>query len=754
VVDLNRDGVADVLVATNTGSIAWSLAVALGDGQGGYRRTAYDTLFGLPRPVVADVDGDGWLDVVLPRPASCGHYGCVQGGYVVFFGSPSGALRGEARLPDLDVVEVAVADVDGDAVPDFALHLSDGSLAVALGDGTGGFGTIANLGFIAAATVEGFTAADVDGDGRADLVAQSGTWQLASRRGRGDGTFDAATFTPIGGLSALADVTEDGVPDAVVLGPVGFSVHAAQRGVGFVPWPSMSIAGQPDSLALADVNEDGFADGMTSSRLQTYPLASDVFLSDGLGAFSATASPLLSSLKALGDLSGDGHADVVMQSQTPGSVELSFGNGDGTFRSGPRMPTGISLRSSSFDDLRLIDVDGDGSLELLAAGITARVLRWNGTGLDGAPPFTPLRTPGTLATADLDGDGRMDLVAVESEIAYREPGRLSLWHGDGAGGFAPVGGDLTLPRFARMALPADVDEDGRLDLVIVVKGECYWCPTDVGGVFVARGNGDGTVRTPERVFGDYGLESAAVADLDGDGHLDVATAGLGHVVLLRGDGHGSFQSAATYAGPTIPPAIVAEDLEHDGDVDLLVLDPYGHGVWLLKNRTVLPHLDARRGNVNVAAGSIVDVLRVNASAGEGRARRLVLDRTTPIEIRMDAPPSAAGGRAPFVLWDWVAVPTIETVTRLPGGLGLVPMPTPLARRRSPQPRFVANNLGHDAALGHEHWPIATSAAPSVLLRLPNGLRRPVTFYLQGLILDSAGPNGTSAVTNGIEVIGR
>ena len=159
----------------------------------------------------------------------------------------------------------------------------------------------------------------------------------------------------------------------------------------------------------------------------------------------------------------------------------------------------------------------------------------------------------------------------------------------------------------------------------------------------------------------------------------------------------------------------------------------------------------RKGTVNAGVGENADVLFVNGSAGEGRRRRVFVDRGDEVVIRVDSPPAASTGEpSPFVLWIWPGAPSSHTLTRLPDGLGFIGMPTPLTRARGPQPIRIANNLGFPRALGRELWPgTPTQPAPTVLPRGPR--MEGHVLYLQGIIADPGAPNGAHAVTNGIEI---
>ncbi|MBI1852766.1 MAG: hypothetical protein HYR85_20690 [Planctomycetes bacterium] len=171
--------------------------------------------------------------------------------------------------------------------------------------------------------------------------------------------------------------------------------------------------------------------------------------------------------------------------------------------------------------------------------------------------------------------------------------------------------------------------------------------------------------------------------------------------------------------------------------------------------TIVPSPDdCRGGNVNAGAGSVVDVLFVNQSPGVGTERRLDVSPTAPFQILMSAPPSNPNGPAPFVMWVWRGQPSATTVQALPFGVGFSCMPTPLDRFTSPQPFLVANTIGASNRLGVNNWSRPLRPAPSLLMNSSIGIRASGTFFLQGIILDSAALNHEAAVTNGILVVSR
>ena len=161
-------------------------------------------------------------------------------------------------------------------------------------------------------------------------------------------------------------------------------------------------------------------------------------------------------------------------------------------------------------------------------------------------PYDAGGTPSSVAVADINGDGHLDLV-----VAYWNGGGVGVLLGNGDGTFQPVvkydSGDV---HSAALAV-ADVNGDGKLDIVVL---NTYDLPGTVG---VLLGNGDGSFQAPATYYtGDYSIpEDLAVGDLNGDGYPDVAVANFGHrdcdcndgrIGVLWNNGDGTFQPTVFY----------------------------------------------------------------------------------------------------------------------------------------------------------------------------------------------------------------
>jgi uncharacterized membrane protein len=192
--------------------------------------------------------------------------------------------------------------------------------------------------------------------------------------------------------------------------------------------------------------------------------------------------------------------------------------------------------------------------------------------------------PYSVAVADVNGDGKLDLVVANEQQSKTNPeGSISVILGNGNGTFHPAVNYSSGGQSAYSISIADVNGDGKLDLV--VANGCFESNCATGGVGVLLGNGDGTFKKAltyssgaASVFG----SRVAVGDLNGDGKLDLAVAttgpGCGNgcpkglVAVLLGRGDGTFKKAKTYStgGFDAIGWVAIADVNGDKKPDLLV----------------------------------------------------------------------------------------------------------------------------------------------------------------------------------------
>jgi hypothetical protein len=382
--------------------------------------------------------------------------------------------------------------------------------------------------------------ADVNGDGRSDIIltARSPSLWAQTLLGNGDGTYQLISSNPsTGGMIAGGD----------------WSAYFPQ---------------------IADVNGDGKSDivltAVTTGGLWVYTL-----LGNGDGTYQLISSnPSTGGLIAGGnftaytpqvaDINGDGRSDIVLTARSPSLWVLTLlGNGDGTFQLISSNPsTGGMIAGGDWTAYKpqIADVNGDGKSDIVLTALTAGgfwvyTVLGNGDGTYQLISSNP-STGGLVAggdwhfynpdVADVNGDGRSDIV-----LTARSP---SLWvqtllgNGDGtyqlissnpSNGGMIAGGDWTAYRLR----VADVNGDGRSDIVFTAMSPGLWVQTLLG-------NGDGTyqlISNPQVSSADWSFYlsySPQVADITGDGRSDVA------LVALTASGFWAY--SVTLAGGLFP----------------------------------------------------------------------------------------------------------------------------------------------------------------------------------------------------------
>src|SRR5262245_35873623 len=303
--------------------------------------------------------------------------------------------------------------------------ITESDVRVLLGDGAGGFRRATAPPVPAGAMTCSLASADFNGDGAPDLaVAISRGRAVAILIGNGAGGFTAAPGSPVavGGTPKTvlaAQVSGDGRPDLVV--PVadstgrvtGIEILLGDGSGGFAQAPGSPdqlLAGKTLSIAAADLNGDGKADlGVANTNRNELSL----LRGDGTGRF-ATAETIASvrgpHAITTGDFDGNGKPDLA--ALTSNGVAILLGDGSGAFHAAPGSPVPGSYQ------LVVADLNGDGRSDLVTDSVSVRVATGGGRFRPAA--FSPFDAEGGagLATGDFDGDGRTDIVSLTDGAPY------------------------------------------------------------------------------------------------------------------------------------------------------------------------------------------------------------------------------------------------------------------------------------------------------------------------------------------------
>jgi hypothetical protein len=315
---------------------------------------------------------------------------------------------------------VTAGDVDNDG--DVDLLTANGTASLYLNDGSGGFTSGPAVAAPAGSSIASVTLADVDGDGSLDLLT-AGIGFFEVWRNTGGGSFarhGSLVINDVPGAPVTADLDADG--DLDLLLPLRATSVMAVRlndGTGLFGGTTnipMSAGQGFSPPAVADVDGDGDLDFMAAISGNFTNGLVNVRLNAGNGTFTNAPnliSGALSNGVALGDLDGDGDADLVVSNQIR-DANVLLNNGNGTFASAPDVPTGGQTYN-----LALADVDGDQDLDLLLTlGTNSLAVRLNdGTGHFPTVRTVPVGNSAGLAVADLDGDQALDVAVAQYQAS-------------------------------------------------------------------------------------------------------------------------------------------------------------------------------------------------------------------------------------------------------------------------------------------------------------------------------------------------
>jgi hypothetical protein len=373
------------------------------------KAVAYNTSAHIAESIaVGDVNGDGKPDLVV---ANCGPSGssCGKGTVSILLGNGNGTFQAAVTYDTGGSIatSVAIGDLNGDGKPDLVVatenqcpSCANGGVSVLIGNGDGSFQpavTYSSGGLFAFSVALGA----LNSDGHRDVVVANQVMCIGCSKnevsvllGNGDGTVQPAMDFGLDGNEvpsvALGDVNGDGKLDLVVAGCFqgpNFCDDAVDvllgNGDGTFQAAVRYGTGVFDatSVAIGDVNGDGKPDLLVSSEFGLCnPCRGvvSVLLGNGNGTFQPavtySSGGAVARSVAIGDINGDGKADLVVANQcqsltggcrqfAPGKVSVLLGNGDGTFQA----PFLFGSGGKNAWSVAIADVNADGRPDLLVA---------------------------------------------------------------------------------------------------------------------------------------------------------------------------------------------------------------------------------------------------------------------------------------------------------------------------------------------------------------------------------------------------
>jgi FG-GAP-like repeat len=559
--DVDGDGHPDIVTATNDANSSQVISVLLNDGKGNFRQGPTVPFTGdFPTSMtLADMTGSGRLDLLFIVHRSL-LYLKNQGGGT--FASPVTLATPPATNPYL-----AVADFNEDGKPDIAYAYTNPAtnqdeLHLLLNQGNGLFSDVAAPGILGEAGY--FVVGDFNNDGHLDVAMQLQpsfySFPVITLRvflGRGDGTFAAGptSVVEVNGFQTFqlvaGDFDHDGFLDIAAQNGDSGPAHIVMLwGNGTGHFSRQQINGpQGFSLTTADVNGDGLPDILIPDRFGII----SVVLGENNRNFPSASSftTNFSWPQSAGDVTGQHHVDLLSPgSETPpnqpGALQgaLFLNDGSGNFSQGGYPPG---------QGFVLADLNGDGFADLIGSDGT-NLLIWPGTGdpsfassspiVISPPPNGGFFAP-KLQVADMDGDGRLDLV-MPNVVLYNN-GNFSFTA-------VPVAFCYTSSPF----VIADFNHDGLLDIAM--------------GTCTLLGQANRTFREVPNNLSLGNGNYAAVGDFNQDGYPDIVYGGNGYpLVVLYGRGDGTFyvQSELSVGPEDFSESIVVADVNGDGRPDII-----------------------------------------------------------------------------------------------------------------------------------------------------------------------------------------